>query len=864
MNYSEKVSNLLNNLSQIEGNAAGSDELLPEHLILAILKNNYGSAFFVLQRLNIDISDFRVFLENNLVTKPKSELNFILPSSRRLNQLMDLAVMEAEALNSSIICTEHIILAAMRESDSLTQKYFQQKNIDISLVREEARKIPPEQKERTKKPVILQDYIFPDLIAPKKSQSENAINIPLSDSAKKQSVKYSVSETPTLDQYTRDLTKSAKQNNLDPVVGREKEIESVIQILSRRLKNNPVLTGEPGVGKTAIVEGLAQKISSSKVPYSLLNKKVLSLDLTALVAGTRYRGDFEERMKKILDEVKSKKNIILFIDEFHSIIGAGGQEGQMDVSNILKPALSRGEVQIIGATTTKEYTKYIEKDAALERRFQVVKVSEPSEEECVAILSGIKVQYEKFHHVFYSEEVIENIVKLSKRYIPEKFLPDKAIDLLDEAGAFRKIQEENHPAELEELEKEINLLDKERQNLVKEQKYEEAAVVRDKVLELKHKLEIYVDFWNEKSPENYSSVTLSDVFSVINRKTGIPLDQLDSSEVKRLSQMKQILSESVIGQNEAISTISNAIKRSRMGISSPNRPIGSFIFLGPTGVGKTKLAKSLAKFLFGSEDKLIRIDMSDYMEKHNSSRLVGAPPGYVGFEEGGVLTEKVRKNPYSIILLDEIEKSHPDIFNLLLQVLEEGELSDNLGHTVNFRNTILIMTSNAGAKQITNEGKVGFLNNSKDVLSKSEIESTALKEIKKFLSPEFINRLDDIVIFNPLEKQTLQKIVDIQVEELKERLAQKKLSLKISQNAKDLICQKGYEPSMGARPLRRVLQKEVEDKIANLLLNSQNPSSTILVDADEEKIFVKFEDLNQNEEILNKESAYEDFKNKKY
>ena len=685
----------------------------------------------------------------------------------------------------------------------------------------------------------MSDYLFGDFFKnPSSKNSFSSVNKNDSSSI----------ENSIFSQYTKDLTKLSKEGLLEPTVARNDIIEQVIQILSRKIKNNPLLIGEPGVGKTAIIESLAKMISTGNVPRSLMNKRILSLDLTALVAGTKYRGDFEERMKKLIDEVKKNKNVIIFVDEFHSIIGSGAPEGQMDAANILKPALGRSEIQMIGATTQKEYMRYIEKDSALERRFQIVKVSEPSDEECISILNGIKGQYEKFHHVFYEENVIPSIVKLSKRYVPEKFLPDKAIDLLDEAGALRKIKEETHPKELEELEEEINRLDNEKKLLVKNQDYETAAVIRDKVNSLRHKLELYVNFWSEVSPSKYPHVTEQDVSFVIHKHTGIPVENLDSSETKKLISLEKVLSESVVGQSEAVSVIASSVRRNRVGISSANRPIGSFVFLGPTGVGKTKLAKTLAKFLFGSEDHLVRIDMSDYMEKHNASRLVGSPPGYVGFENGGILTEKIRKNPYSVVLLDEIEKAHPDIFNLLLQLLEEGELQDNLGHTVNFRNTIIIMTSNAGSKNIMNEGVAGFTSNMGNILDKKELESVSKKELKKIMSPEFLNRIDDIIVFNPLSKTEIEKIVLLQLDELKERLSEKNISIVFSDNIKAFLSEKGYEPSLGARPLRRLIQKELEDRIANLILESESASfKTIFADFDGENVFVNFKDESSDE-----------------
>jgi ATP-dependent Clp protease ATP-binding subunit ClpC len=563
------------------------------------------------------------------------------------------------------------------------------------------------------------------------------------------------------------------------------------------------------------------------------------LDLAALVAGTKYRGEFEERMKKMMTELAENKDIILFIDELHTIIGAGGPEGTMDASNIMKPALSRGEIQIIGATTTKEYTKHIEKDMALERRFQVVKVDEPTEEETEQILRGIKNKYEEYHKVKYEDDVIPAIVKLSRRYIPEKVLPDKAIDILDEAGAFKKIQEQEKPSELTFLENQKKQLEEEKNKLIQTQDYENAAVIRDKVIELRKKLTLYSEMWEKTFVVKNRNVSVNDIEKIISNMTGIPLEQMSTSEVSRLLKMETEMHKTVVGQDDAVKIISGAIRRSKAGISSPKHPLGSFIFLGPTGVGKTQLAKALAKYLFGSEDSLIRIDMSDYMEKHNSSRLVGAPPGYVGYEEGGVLTEKVRRNPYSVVLLDEIEKAHPDVFNLLLQLLEEGELCDNLGHTVNFRNTIIIMTSNAGARQITNEGRVGFATK-EGVISYEEIKAGAMNELKRLMNPELINRIDDVIVFDALNKEQISKILDIQLNELAERLSEKNLKISVKPKAREYLIQHGYNPAMGARPMKRLLRKEVEDPLSMELLSNMGQNfDTVSIECNGEKLKIK-------------------------
>ena len=632
----------------------------------------------------------------------------------------------------------------------------------------------------------------------------------------------------------------AKKGELDPVIGRSSEIERVVQILSRRTKNNPILVGEPGVGKTSVAEGLAHRIANGEVPYNLLQKRVLLLDITAMVAGTKYRGDFEERMKRMMKEVKESKDIILFIDELHMIIGAGSPDGTMDASNILKPALSRGELQLLGATTYKEYRKHIEKDSALARRFQIVKIEEPSTEDTIKILNGLKPKYEEFHNVTYDEGTIEAIVKLSSRYIPEKFQPDKAIDLLDEAGSAKKIASESRPAELAELEKSIEDLSHEKELLVQNQDYERAAQIRDKVRDLKQKLDDFNNYWKNNAVTVRKHVTDRDIAKIISEMTGIPAGQLDSNEAGRLLDMEKEIHKDVIGQDEAVKYLSSAIRRSRAGVSSPNRPLGSFIFLGPTGVGKTQLAKAMAKFLFGTEDSLIRIDMSDFMEKHTSSRLVGSAPGYVGYEEGGMLTNKVLQKPYSVVLFDEIEKAHNEVFNLLLQILEEGELTDNLGHTVNFRNTVIIMTSNAGARSITADKKLGFAQLDDGFLPPAEIKANAMEELKRIMAPELINRIDDIVVFNPLKRDEISKILDIQIAELEKRLSEKNIHLSIKPKARDYLLDHGYEPSMGARPMRRLIQNEIEDQLANLILGGKvGESGDVEVTFEKEKLVVK-------------------------
>ena len=833
---SPRAQRLMVALAQDEGRKLGSSQLQPEHVILALVKSGDGLGYLALKVMSINLLTIQLALEQSLPVNSPVEDFSDLPPSRRLRTMLDVAAVESRALNTDYIGTEHLLLAAIREEQSITWRYFDKAGITIDQAREAVagieRKIPSSAKTDGMKAAA--DALFQRLIPQGK-------NVPQFSDGTVPPQQKKNNPNSILAQYSTDLTAEAREGNADPVVGREKEIKRVIQILSRRTKNNPILIGEPGVGKTAIVEGLAQHIAKGSVPRNLLTKRVLNLDLAALIAGTKYRGEFEDRMKKLMKEVSDTKDVILFIDEIHTIIGAGGPEGTMDASNMLKPALSRGELQCIGATTTKEYRKYFEKDSALTRRFQTVQVEEPNEKDTAQILQGLKKRYEEFHNVIYDEGVVDSIVKYSERYIPERFLPDKAIDILDEAGAAKKIQEEERPAELAELEKSIEKLSEEKKNLVLNQDYENAAVVRDKVIDLKQKLDEFSNYWKNSEVASKKHVTVKDVCSIISSVTGIPVEQLDSGETSRLLHMEDSLHKEVVGQDEAISIISGAVRRSRAGVSSLKRPLGSFVFLGPTGVGKTQLAKALAKFLFGTEDSLIRIDMSDYMEKQNASRLVGAPPGYIGYEEGGFLTEKVREHPYSVILLDEIEKAHPDVFNLLLQLFEEGELSDNLGHTVSFKNTIIIMTSNAGAREIMSESKVGFSTSKNGVLPYNEIKSSATEELKKVMSPELLNRIDDVIVFNALTKEQVNSILDIQIKELDERLSEKNLSVTLKPKAREYMVEHGYDPSMGARPMRRLIQNEIEDKIADLILSGKREDSNkITIDSDGEKLTVKF------------------------
>lgn len=865
---SPRAQRLIVALAQDEGRKSASAYLLPEHVLLAMLKSADSVGYSLLLEMSVNVLNFQLALEQSLIpAKNTNDAIYELPPSRRLSVLIDSARLEAQNIGDDYIGTEHLLIAAIREERSITNRYFMRSGISIDVIRSllpDARRKTPSSSS-PKGEVNLQNSIIKDLFGPlDMSEEELRKKIGLSNevsevvsgipgSASNENKNRNANQTVNqkqkrnnsiLAEYSRDLTLEARNNELDPVVGRTDEILRVIQILSRRTKNNPLLIGEPGVGKTAIVEGLSQAIVKGEVPFNLLKKKVMILDLGALIAGTKYRGDFEERLKRIMLEVKEDKNILLFIDEIHTIIGAGGQAGQMDASNMLKPALSRGEIQIIGATTRKEYRKYLEKDSAFERRFQVVKVEEPDDKDTLNILQGVQKKYEEFHNVKYNDDVIPLIVKLAHRYIPERFLPDKAIDILDEAGAQKKIQEENRPSELAELEKNIEELIEEKKLLVKNQDYEKAALVRDKVVALKEKLDMFSEYWKANNGSILKQVTTRDVCKVISLMTGIPAEELDVSQTERLVHMEDEIHKSVIGQEEAIKIISSAVRRNRAGISSTKRPIGSFIFLGPTGVGKTKLAKTLAKFLFGTEDSLIRIDMSDFMERHTTSRLVGAPPGYVGYEEGGVLTEKIRQHPYSVVLFDEIEKAHPDVFNLMLQILEEGELADGLGHNVSFKNTVIIMTSNAGAREIISDGKIGFSTLHAGIdnqLDYENIKANAVLELKKIMSPEFINRIDDIVVFGGLSQKEVSDILEIQLKELTERLFEKNIRLTFKPAAKKYMVEHGYDPEMGARPMRRMIQREVEDPLSIMVLTKdQNSSDEIIVDCKNEKLDIKF------------------------
>ena len=803
----QRAQKVLTILAQEEAKRFHSDQLLPEHIILALLKDGEGVAVKALLRIKVDVSEMQAEIEKSL---PKGKGGLILgdvPPSKRGQKILEDSAEEARNMGHEYIGTEHLLLATVKEQGSIVARYLARYNITSNGLRE----------------AILQisgtgDYKGSPAQAKKKAQTP----------AKK--------PTPTLDEFGRDLTVFARDGKLDPVIGREKEIQRVIQILARRTKNNPVLIGEPGVGKTAIVEGLAQKIVDGTVPEVLVGKRVLTLDLASLVAGTKYRGEFEERLKRVMKEILTAGNVVLFIDELHTIIGAGGAEGAIDASNMLKPALSRGELQCIGATTLNEYKKHIEKDAALERRFQPIYVNEPSVDETVEILKGIKKNYEEHHRVVYTQAAVEAAATLSRRYITERYLPDKAIDLIDESGSRRRIKNSIRPRELADLEKEIDRLTLEKTSLVNTQNYEKAAAVRDMVRQLKGKVDEIKKSWESTIRVEENVVDVEDIQQVISDMTGIPLARIIQSESQKLLRIEEELHRKVIGQEEAISVIASAIRRSRTGLSSARRPLGSFVFLGPTGVGKTLVAKTLAEFLFGDADALVRIDMSDFMEKHNVSRLVGAPPGYVGYEEGGLLTEKVRRRPFSVILLDEIEKAHPDVFNILLQVLEEGQLSDNLGHAVSFRNSVMIMTSNLGAREINKDSSLGF-QSEEGGMNFKDIRNFVMAEVKRAFNPEFINRIDEIVVFHNLDKTHLTQIFDLMIKEISDRLVDQKITLSVKKKTREYLINKGFDEKFGARPLRRLLQKEVEDPLSMEILKGKFAAGDVIdVDFRAEKI----------------------------
>ncbi len=764
-----------------------------EHLLLGLIKLGQGVAVNVLQKLGLDLETVRMEVEKQVGTGPDQKMIGNIPYTPRVKKVLALANKEAKALNHTYVGTEHILLGLLREGDGVAARVLKNLDVDIEQTRQEILKELDPNFASQEEPASSET---PEKAAPEK----------------KGEVK-----TPALKAFGRDLTDIARKGEMDPVIGRKSEIERVIQILCRRTKNNPVLLGEAGVGKTAIVEGLAQEIAAGNVPELLRDKRVITLDLALMVAGTKYRGQFEERIKAVMDEIRRSKNIILFIDELHTIVGAGSAEGTMDASNIIKPALSRGELQCIGATTLNEYRKYIEKDAALERRFQAVKVEAPSVEEAILILMGLKPKYEDHHKAEFTDKAIEASVRLSDRYITDRYLPDKAIDLMDEAGSRARIGTMTRPPEVKQLEVSIEEIKTKKEKAIKNQDFEGAASMRDKEKQAKEKLEAVLKEWRTTREEKRVKVDEEDILQVVAKWTGIPLQRMEQGEMQRLLQVETEMSKVVIGQKEAVSALCKALRRSRADLKDPRRPIGTFALLGPTGVGKTLLAKTLAEQLFGDTKALIQLDMSEYMEKFNVSRLIGSPPGYVGYEEGGQLTEQVRRKPYSVVLFDEIEKAHPDVWNMLLQILEEGKLTDNVGRVVNFRNTIILMTSNVGSDTIKKQSTLGFSPIS-DENSYEKMRERIMEEAKKTFRPEFLNRLDDIIVFRALTKPDLIEILDLEISKVMHRLKARNIVLNLDDKAKDFLVSRGYDPQYGARPMRRAVERSLEDPLAEEIL----------------------------------------------
>ncbi len=831
--FSNKVKEVIS-LAREEALRLGHDYIGTEHLMLGMIRDGESSGVELLVKSGVSLDQLRQSIEHSTASTTKSTFDkqnlLNIPLTKQAEKVLRLTYLEAKYFKTNLVETDHLLMAILRDEDNVATQILEKYQVYYDLIKEM---------------VDFQSSTGQD-ISPKSSSdtddndddsrlySGSASNTPggASASGTKGAEK---SKTPVLDNFGRDLTKIAENGKLDPIVGREKEIERVAQILSRRKKNNPILIGEPGVGKTAIAEGLALRIIQKKVSRVLFGKRVVTLDLASLVAGTKYRGQFEERMKAVMNELEKSTDVILFIDELHTIVGAGGASGSLDASNMFKPSLSRGDIQVIGATTLDEYRQYIEKDGALARRFQTVMVDATTIDETIEILNNIKDKYEEHHHVIYTPESIISAVKLSDRYISDRFLPDKAIDVMDEVGARVHISNINVPADIVALENQIELVKKEKNQVVKSQKYEEAAQLRDREKKLIDQLEKAKQIWDEESKKQKFTVTEEHVAEVIAQMTGIPVNRVAAKEGEKLLKMEEELSKHVIGQTDAVKKLVKAIQRTRVGLKDPQKPIGSFIFLGPTGVGKTEMAKVLATYLFDKEDALVRIDMSEYMEKFSVSRLVGAPPGYVGYEEGGQLTEKVRRKPYSVILLDEIEKAHPDVFNLLLQVLDDGILTDGLGRRVDFRNTIIIMTSNIGARDLKDFGSgIGFSTKSKSDNLDEQARSTIQNALKKAFAPEFINRLDDIIIFNSLERADLHKIIDLMLIKLKARLVNLGYEVQLTEKAKDFIADKGYDPQYGARPLNRAIQKYLEDLLAEEILKGPLEEGE-LIEADYEE-----------------------------
>jgi ATP-dependent Clp protease ATP-binding subunit ClpC len=801
----------------------GQDAIGTEHLLLGLMKEPNSLAIKVLESLDVDQAELMQVIEESNPRRQSSPSAIHvgnLPLNKQAEKVLKVTFLEAKALKSEEIAPEHLLLSILKHKDNPASRILGQFDIDYEIFRAELE-------------YVRQDQDLSAGMEPYAQSSSDEESMEDDEGARFQQQRkgQQKSRTPVLDNFGRDVTRLAEEGKLDPIIGRESEIERVSQILSRRKKNNPILIGEPGVGKTAIVEGLALRIHQKKVPRTLFNKRIVMLDLAALVAGTKYRGQFEERIKAIMNELEKSRDVILFIDEIHTIVGAGGATGSLDASNIFKPALARGELQCIGASTLDEYRQYIEKDGALDRRFQRVMVDPPTADDTIHILENIKEKYEEFHSVVYSDEAVKACVRLSDRYMSDRFLPDKAIDVMDEVGARVHLKNIHVPKHIEEYEKKIEQIKELKNAAVKSQQYERAADLRDEESKLLRQLDFAKMQWEEESKTKRYPVNEEDIAEVVSMMTGIPVKRVAQSESKKLVHMTDDIKRMIIGQDEAVSKIVKAIQRNRVGLKDPRKPIGSFIFLGPTGVGKTELAKALARYLFDSDEALVRIDMSEYMEKFSLSRLIGAPPGYVGYEEGGQLTERVRRKPYSVVLLDEIEKAHPDVYNILLQVLDDGQLTDSLGRKVDFKNTLIIMTSNIGVRQLKDFGQgVGFATKSRQDAADDRSKGVIRDALKKTFAPEFLNRIDDVVIFNSLEKEEIFRIIDITLQDVFKRLASLGFQLILSPEAKEFVAEKGYDPQFGARPLNRAIQKYIEDPLAEFLL-SENPAEGAVLEA---------------------------------
>jgi len=778
-------------LAKEEARRFNHDYIGTEHILLGLVREGEGVAAAVLEKMGVSLENIRLEIEKLVQPGPTTQIIGDIPFTPRAKKALELAAEEARSLGHNYIGTEHLLLGLIREGEGIASQVLLNLGLDLNTVRNEVMEL---------------------------------LGSALPGFGQAQQVK---TKTPALDAFGRDLTALAKENKLDPVIDRIPEIERVIQILSRRTKNNPVLLGEAGVGKTAIVEGLAQLIVAGNVPEILRNKRMVVLDLALMVAGTKYRGQFEERIKAVMEEIKRSQDVIIFIDELHTLVGAGAAEGAIDASNILKPALSRGEMQCIGATTMDEYRKYIEKDAALERRFQTIMVEPPTVEQTIEILKGLRDKYEAHHRVSFRDDALEAAAKLSDRYISGRFLPDKAIDLIDEAGSRARLNVLIVPPDIKKLEGKVETLRKEKEAYIKSQDFEKAASLRDQERIARQELEQLNKEWSQAKDKMRPEVGEEEIAKIVAQWTGIPIFRLEEKESEKLLKIEEELHKRVVGQDEPIAAIAHAVRRSRAGIKDPKRPIGSFIFLGPTGVGKTLLARALAEFMFGDEDALLQLDMSEYMEKFNVSRLIGAPPGYVGYEEGGQLTEKVRRRPYAVILLDEIEKAHPDVFNLLLQVFEDGRLTDSFGRKVDFRNTVIIMTSNVGAELIRKTGSLGF-KTQKEEITYQEMKDRLLEEVKRTFKPEFLNRIDDIIVFRQLAKEDLQRIIDIEIGYVAQRLAEQNITIEVSLEAKDLLIEKGFDPIFGARPLKRTIQRFMEDPLASEIISKKFKDGSVV------------------------------------